>query len=244
VPFVLWTALWAHPRKPAFLIAGAPLLRFLYRRADAIVTYGPHVSAFVGARGARRIHHAPQSVDNDFWSARIETEPHPFTALFVGRDARYKGRRELLEAWRRTDLAARGARLELVEGGTEPQELRNIYAACDVLVMPAIATASIREPWGLVANEAMNQGIPVIATTAVGAAAGGLVRHERNGLVVPEGDTRALADALERLHDDPELRRELGAAGREDVADYTYAAWAEGFSRALADVGASAAQTG
>ena len=39
-----------------------------------------------------------------------------------------------------------------------------------------------REPWGLVANEAMNQGTPVIATDAVGAAAGGLVRHERNGL--------------------------------------------------------------
>ena len=44
-------------------------LRRLYRSADAVVTYGPHVSAYVGARGARNVHIAPQAVDNSFWSA-------------------------------------------------------------------------------------------------------------------------------------------------------------------------------
>jgi glycosyltransferase involved in cell wall biosynthesis len=82
-------------------------------------------------------------------------------------------------------------------------------------------------------NEAMNQGLPVIATDAVGAVAGGLVRHERNGLVVPAGDSGALARAIERLHDDPGLRARLGAQGREDVQAYTVEAWAEGIGRAL-----------
>ena len=70
----------------------------------------------------------------------------------------------------------------------------------------------------MVVNEAFDQGVPVIATTAVGAAAGGLVRHEETGLVVPAGDAPALAAALRRLHDDPALRARLGAAGRAAVA--------------------------
>ena len=57
----------------------------------------------------------------------------------------------------------------------------------------------------------MNQSTPIIASDEVGAVAGGLVRHERNGLVVQAGDATALARALRRLHDDPQLRARLGA---------------------------------
>ena len=71
-----------------------------------------------------------------------------------------------------------------------------MYAAADVLVVPSIATRTFREPWGLVVNEAMNQGLPVIASDAVGAVAGGLVRDGRNGLVVRAGDSGALAHAM------------------------------------------------
>jgi glycosyltransferase involved in cell wall biosynthesis len=124
-------------------------------------------------------------------------------------------------------------------GPKPPEEVRNFCAAADVLVMPSIATASFREPWGLVANEAMNQATPVIATDAVGAAAGGLVRHERNGLVVPAGDASALAAAIRRMHDDPGLRTRLGAAARRDVQAYTFNAWASGMAAALASVGTS-----
>ncbi len=79
----------------------------------------------------------------------------------------------------------------------------------------------------------------MIATDAVGAAAGGLVQHERNGLIVPAGDERALAAALRLLHDEPELRERMGRAARQDVAPYTQEAWAAGMSRALAAVCAS-----
>jgi glycosyltransferase involved in cell wall biosynthesis len=258
VPFLLWTALWAHPRTPAFALAGTPLLRLLYKNADAVITYGSHVSAFAAARGARNVHVAPQAVDAAFWSAPAAAPQRPpgaaFAALNVGRAARYKGVPELLEAWRVSGLGPPGDALTLVgepsdDGGAlppgaaragrlAPDSLRNFYAGSDVLVMSAIQTRDFLEPWGLVANEAMHQRLPVIATTAVGAAAGGLVRHERNGLVVGAGDVAALAGALRRLRDDAPLRERLGAAAAADAAAHTFAAWAAGVSAALVSVGA------
>jgi glycosyltransferase involved in cell wall biosynthesis len=269
VPLILWTSLWAHPRSPAHAL-GYPAMLRLYRSADAVVTYGPHVSAYVRTRGARRVHEAPQAVDNAFWSSPDANSPSdprwPAGAeakfLFAGRPAREKGLGVLEEAWSMSGLQAPTAALVLVGAGSTPPwvpaggavtrfaqvshfaqvsqvELRNFYEGSDVLVVPSIPTRTFREPWGLVANEAMNRGLPVIASDAVGAAAGGLIRDGRNGLVVPAGDAVALAAALRRLARDPTLRARLGAAGREDVAAYTAGGWAEGFSRALADVGQS-----
>ncbi|MEA2139615.1 MAG: hypothetical protein QOG56_2765 [Solirubrobacteraceae bacterium] len=250
VPFVLWTALWAHPRTPAHLVAGAPLLAALYRDADAVVAYGPHVAAFARARGARNVHVAPQAVDNEFWGEQVEVdETNPFTVVFVGRPSWAKGASVLLEAWRWSGLGASAA-LVLVGGGSgpprspaggavasigpqPPEQVRNFLAAADVCVMPSLRTRNFREPWGLVANEAMNQSTPIIASDEVGAVAGGLVRHERNGLVVPAGDHEALAAALRRLHDDGELRARLGANARRDVAPYTFDAWAYGLRSAI-----------
>jgi glycosyltransferase involved in cell wall biosynthesis len=117
--------------------------------------------------------------------------------------------------------------------------LREMYADADVLVVPSIRTSTFREPWGLVVNEAMNRGLATIASDAVGAVAGGLVRDGHNGLVVPAGNSDALADALVRLAGDRELRARLGAAGARDVSAYTHEAWAAGFSAALATVGLS-----
>ena len=268
-PLLLWSALWAQPRSPLHAASGLALAR-LYRSADAVVTYGPHVSEYVRRRGARNVHVAPQAVDNAFWGAAASAPASDAWGLadgvrflFVGRAAREKGLRALLSAWRASGLTAPTAALVLVGVGPSPPwaptggaaapdgpsvrsvapvgpaELRNFYAAADVLVMPSIPTATFREPWGLVANEAMNQRVPVIASDAVGAAAGGLIRHERNGLVVPAGDVDALAAAMGRLAADGELRRSLGAAAGLDVAAYTPQAWAEGFSAALASVGVS-----
>src|SRR4051812_5528624 len=116
-PFVLWTALWAHPRTPAHVAGGAPLLATLYRNADAVVAYGPHVASFARARGARNVHVAPQAVDNAFWSEPVQADPlRPFTVVFVGRASRAKGAAVLLDAWRSSGLGASAA-LVLVGGG-------------------------------------------------------------------------------------------------------------------------------
>lgn len=267
---ILWASLWAHPRSAAHAFTYLPLRR-LYRSADAVVTYGPHVSAYVRARGACNVHVAPQAVDNEFWSAPEVGVPSgpawPVRAevkfLFVGRPAREKGLAVLAQAWRSAALGP--PRAALVLAGVEPDlaviapagarrqdeqglvglgvlaaaQLREVYAACDVLVLPSVRTRTFREPWGLVINEAMNRGMPVIASEEVGAVAGGLVRDSANGLVVAAGDDEALARAMVRLAENPQLRVQLGEQGTRDVRAYTYQAWAEGFSAALASLGLS-----
>jgi glycosyltransferase involved in cell wall biosynthesis len=260
VPFVLWATLWGHPRTPAHLLSYVPL-RGIYRDADAIATYGPHVSAYVRGKGARSpVFEAPQAVDTGFWStaAGDPRRQSAYQVVFAGRMSGEKGIRVLLSAWRASGLQAFQAALVLVgegrfrapsfatsavlpAGPQPPDEVRNFYAGSDVVVVPSVATRDFLEPWGLVVNEAFHQGKPVIASTAVGAVAGGLVRDGRNGLVVPAGDVPALASALRRLHEDVALRERLGAQAREDVAPYTQQAWAEGMSKALAAVGCSLA---
>jgi glycosyltransferase involved in cell wall biosynthesis len=269
VPLILWASLWAHPRSAAHALSYLPLRR-LYGSADAVVTYGPHVSSYVCAHGARNVHVAPQSVDNAFWSAPDVAPPrqpswpaHARTRfLFVGRPAPEKGLGVLLDAWRAAELQPDAA---LALAGVEPhlaalasgagrrrddadivglgrlsaRALRDAYAASDALVLPSIGTRTFREPWGLAVNEAMNRALPVIASDAVGAVAGGLVRDGVNGLVVPAGDAPSLARALRRLAAEPALGARLGAHGAQDVRAYTHEAWADGFSQALSSLGLS-----
>jgi glycosyltransferase involved in cell wall biosynthesis len=242
VPFVFWAALWRTPRTAAHL-AATPLMRRIYRNADAIVTYGEHVSAYVRRHGATRVLVAPQAVDNEFWAAAAAPRSDErFAALFVGRPAREKGLAVALAGWRR---AALDGTLTVVgehpalpadvvaAGRLDPARLRNFYGACDVLVVPSVSTRRFIEPWGLVVNEAMNQGVAIIASNAVGAAAGGLVRDGRNGLIVRAGDSDALAEALASLAGDRARCAELGAVGRQDVSAYTYDRWADAFAQAL-----------
>ncbi|MDX6658626.1 MAG: hypothetical protein QOH62_3419 [Solirubrobacteraceae bacterium] len=239
VPFVLWSALWHEPRTPAH-IAARPLMRHIHRSAAAVVTYGPHVSEHARRLGATRVFEAPQAVDNAFWSEPHPARDHPFTVLFAGRPVPEKGLEVLRAAWRIADLEGAELRIAGGFGGpVSPAELRNFYASADVLVVPSLRTASFREPWGLVCNEAMNQALAIIASDETGAAAGGLVRHERNGLVTKAGDAAELASALRRLHGDPELRARLGDAGRRDVAAYTHEAFGAGFAEALLACGAA-----
>jgi glycosyltransferase involved in cell wall biosynthesis len=242
IPFVLWSALWSQPH-----LRSAPLMRHLYRHADAIAAYGEHVAAYAKGHGARNIHIAPQAVDPAFWTARTSERPAGLNALYIGRMEREKGVFVLLEAWRRAGLEPPGATPTLIGGDVSrapqrgitfaghlpPGEVRNFLSAASVVVVPSIATRAFREPWGLVVNEAMHQQLPVIATDAVGAVAGGLVRHERNGLVVPNGNAPALADALVRLHRDPALGPRLGANGARDVGAFTPEAWAAGMAEAV-----------
>jgi glycosyltransferase involved in cell wall biosynthesis len=254
VPFVLWTSLWAHPRSPAHALSYLPT-RALYRRADAVVTYGPHVSAHVErARTSGNVFEAPQAVSAEQFGAKVEPAAldADFVLLFAGRLVREKGVEVLLDAWRRADLGA-GAVLAFAGSGpitpegrgvramgpVERGSLPSLYARADAVVLPSIRTATFLEPWGLVVNEAMHQGTPVIASDAVGAAAGGLVRDGRNGLVVPAEDAQALATRIAALARNPELRERLGRAAKEDVEPYSEAAWAEGMQRALRAVGAS-----
>jgi glycosyltransferase involved in cell wall biosynthesis len=253
--FVLWASVWAQPRSAAHL-ATLPLIRHIYRQADAVVAYGEHVRAFVGSIRGRQddVFVAPQAVEAELFGRPVSSEEiagfrarHQLgdgpLVLYVGRLEAAKGIAVLAEAWRR--LGSQATLVTIGDGPLRGQvsarhlgplprtELPVAYAAAWLAVLPSIPTPRFREPWGLTCNEAMHQARPVVVSEAVGAAAGGLVSHGQTGLVVPAGDAAALAAAIGRLLADAPLRERLGAAAREAVSAYTYEAMVEGFERAL-----------
>jgi glycosyltransferase involved in cell wall biosynthesis len=89
-------------------------------------------------------------------------------------------------------------------------DLGTLLPGADVLVHPAR-----REGLGVALLEAMSAGVPVVACAAGGVV--DVVRHDVTGLLVPPGDGRALAAALDRLLGDAPERERLGAAGRAHV---------------------------
>ena len=89
-------------------------------------------------------------------------------------------------------------------------------AALDVLVLPSIRRPGRMEQFGRILVEAMACGVPVIGSTC-----GEIPRViGRAGIVVPEGDANALADAIRRLHDDGAACDRLGREGRQRVAEH------------------------
>ncbi|MHB8302644.1 MAG: glycosyltransferase family 4 protein [Acidobacteriaceae bacterium] len=101
-------------------------------------------------------------------------------------------------------------------GFRNQSELPRYYDLCDVFVLP-----SIHEPWGLVVNEAMNAGRPVIVSDQVGCQPDLIVDGE-NGCVFPACDVPALARALERVLSDPEICRSMGLRSRERIASFSF----------------------
>ena len=96
------------------------------------------------------------------------------------------------------------------------QEISDLLRAVDVVSMPSIPTSSgRREGIPVVLMEAMSSGVPVVASGISGIPE--LVEDGVSGLLVPPRDPQALADALERLHEDAAWRRQLGQGGRDTV---------------------------
>jgi glycosyltransferase involved in cell wall biosynthesis len=108
------------------------------------------------------------------------------------------------------------------EGFRNQSELPKYFALCDLFVLP-----SSREPYGLIVNEVMNAGRPVITTDEVGAARD-LVRDGVNGFVVRAGDVNALTQALEAALGDRARLAEMGRRSSALVAGWNYDRCVEG----------------
>lgn len=155
--------------------------------------------------------------------------------LYVGRMEPHKGVQDLLAAFSMFPVAAR-ARLLLVGEGSMNDELGRAVAAdsricwtgrlSGAALLSAYASADVFvlvsrfEPWGLVVNEAMAAGLPVVASDSVGCI-DDLVIHGVTGLIVSTASVQALAAALASLHEDIVLREGMGKSGRRLISGWT-----------------------
>jgi glycosyltransferase involved in cell wall biosynthesis len=159
--------------------------------------------------------------------------PNPPLFLFVGRLVAEKGLDDLLTAAaqlkRRCRVAVAGSgryrghledriareRLQVTVLGPLPRhELTSWVRNSTAVVLPSLWY----ENCPMCILEAFAQGVPVIGTDLGGISE--LVVHERNGLLVPRSDPHALAAAMHRLADDPDLVRQLGRGARATVRDH------------------------
>ena len=109
-------------------------------------------------------------------------------------------------------------------------ELPALYDLCDVFVLP-----SRFEPWGLVLNEVMNAGRPVIVSDRVGAAPD-LVENGDNGFVYPSGNVTLLASRLLQILQSPSLCAKMGERSLKRISSWDFKADRRGLLEALSTV--------
>jgi glycosyltransferase involved in cell wall biosynthesis len=193
----------------------------------------------------------PYCVDNDWWidqarrvdraavRARWNVPGGACVVLFCAKLQPWKSPQDLLAAFVHAAspntylvFAGEGALRQVLEaearskgiidrvrflGFVNQSGLPEIYCASDVLVLP-----SSYEPFGVVVNEAMLCGCPVIVSDRVGARFD-LVKEGETGFTFPSGNVEALAAVLRRaVNDQAELRR-MGKAGRDRMASWSLA---------------------
>ena len=176
--------------------------------------------------------------------------------LFVGRLVPEKGVFDLMQAYAKLESVVRsevglvfagdGAskealseRAKLIEPGmiffpgfAQREDLAGFYALAEAFILPTHS-----DPWGLVVNEAMACGLPIVVTNVAGCAAD-LVEDGWNGYVVPPADPSRLSAAIRSLLCQPERTQQMRARSSELIQAYSPQACAHGMAAAVLAPGA------
>lgn len=224
-------------------------LRFLYAQCDAFVACSSKAAGHLKRMGVRngKIMESLQAV--------FDAQPLPgrevkgkrddgvITILTVAYLSDIKGIDLLISAFKllnslntrliiagdgeiRPKLEAMAAGNDNIEfaGYVDGAEKRGLYEAADLFVLP-----SHLETWGLVVNEAMHYGLPVIITDAMGST--DLI--DGNGIIVHAGDRNALLQALRELIVMREMRIRMGERSREIIRSVNLNAVTAPFVKAI-----------
>ena len=188
----------------------------------------------------QKIRIIPYAAHVERFSPDLEKKNKELHFLFVGTICQRKGVKYILEAFKKLKLP--NARLTFVGAimgsgrGLEPyrkhfthienvphHEIHQLFSSADVFLMP-----SLHESGVLAIHEALASGLPVITTPN----AGSIVRDGKDGFVVPIRDVEALAEKMEKLYRDEQLRREMGVNARKRAEEFTW----ERYRKTLGDV--------
>jgi glycosyltransferase involved in cell wall biosynthesis len=227
---------------PARRLVAAPaewLARLAVRRADATRAVSSFTSGIVEeVRGEPATQVLTAYTDLSAFTAQpLQPLPDRPTALFVGALERYKNVDGLAAAWRQVAARLPEARLVVVGKGSRPGPvealLRELPGRVEhVAELPPEgvaerldkATVLVLPSWpeglGLVVIEAFARGRGIVATDAGGIP--DLVRHSREGLLVPPNDTAALSAALLQVLSDRTLAERLGQAAAQRYEDWHF----------------------
>ncbi|MEK0448920.1 MAG: hypothetical protein RL088_1188 [Verrucomicrobiota bacterium] len=185
-----------------------------------------------------------------FDAPRARREPGTVTFLFCGQMITRKGLDHLLAAFAKLPDNARlllvGREAELPQllaalpealrsrvkyaGFQAPESLASFFAQADVFVLP-----SRYDGWGVVVNQAIGAGLPVICSDQVGAGHD-LITNGENGWIFKAGDVDSLAGKMQRFTQDTSLAESMGTASRKRATDWTPARGAERWVAAIKSI--------
>jgi glycosyltransferase involved in cell wall biosynthesis len=215
-----------------------PLLHAALRRSSAIIVTSPNYlhTSTVLARHQDRCEVIPLGIPLESFEQPDEAAVRSIhqrhgerLVVGVGRLVYYKGFEYLIHAMKQVDgqllivgegplrekLGALAVELGVADrvtflGKIDHPSLVACYHAASVFALPSVARS---EAYGLVQVEAMAAGLPVV-NTLLDSGVPFVSLHEQTGLTVPPADPAALAAAINRLLDDPNLRTAYGQAAR------------------------------
>lgn len=235
---VYWHAdiLGFHLLKPMM----SPMIRRVLDRADRIIVSGqpmidhsdllrPHAAKCTVMPYGMQIDHwyQPDASERPAIDALRRAKPRHIVSL--GRLVGYKGFDVLIRAMRDVDghatIIGEGPCLQALQqlatelgvagrvefsGRLERDEIRRLFHASKVFAFPSVGEA---EAFGIVQVEAMAAGLPIV-NTALATTVPLVARHDQEALTVPPGNAGALAAALNRMLNEPQLAQRLGAGGQ------------------------------
>lgn len=218
-----------------------PLLKFAISQAQAVFANSSFTAGKIKALRNVDVEWSPYGTTLETGTGNAE--PHPvqgkFKILFVGRHIERKGIRYLIEAAKYLprdqfeirivgvgdlteqlkELAAHvsGNSAEIIfTGKLSPEALASEYKTANVFTLPAIVDSKgDTEGLGVVLIEAMELGLPIVASNVGGIP--DVVIDGVSGILVPEKDPEALANAYKRLAAEPELIKQLLAGSQKRI---------------------------
>ena len=241
---------------PVLLKKASAILYIGQKSRDYYLSFGVDIK--------NKMFFCPYSVDNDYYMAKADEfkdkkaqikrelgikQDYP-VILFLSKLIKWKRPMLLLQAFARLSSPAvlvfvgSGSRYNSLARYIKRHDIKNVYfygfqnysqvpkfyAIADIFVLP-----SLGESWGLVVNEAMCFGLPIIATDKV-MSSYDLIKDGENGYVFKANNKNQLQNRLEYLLTHSEKRASMGLSSLEKISKWNYKRWVEGLIGALESI--------
>lgn len=218
--------------------------KIYFRYADAFIAYSERTKAYLLRRGvpSERMYQGTQVISkeqlmSDGLSKKnrkqyLHFDDNKKIILCVSNLTKQKGLNYLIEAFKQ--LNRKDTVLIFAGTGDEEENFRTLASDCSHIFFPGFVKGdekvhyysiadifilpTLHDSWGLVINEAMMFGLPVITTNKAGCSQE-LIKG--NGIIIKAGCSKAIEDALLKLLDDVNLRAKMGKKSLEIIKEYT-----------------------